>query len=183
MAGLQALDGFLSARWRHRLAAHVLLRRRDGAVLLVQTTDGWTLPGGAVRADASPRAAVGAALLRLALESAVGRLLAHDFRRADDGGSEVLLYDGGSWATDADGFTADGGQITARFCPAGELGAWLARGESALAAAGLRGLELGGVAELEDGVDASPAAAPGNRMPPRALMPSLPESSAVLSGS
>ena len=76
MAGLQALDGFLSARWRHRLAAHVLLRRRDGAVLLVQTTDGWTLPGGAVRADASPRAAVGAALLRLALESAVGRLLA-----------------------------------------------------------------------------------------------------------
>ncbi|MGJ9402621.1 NUDIX domain-containing protein [Arthrobacter sp. KK5.5] len=181
MAGLQALDGFLSARWRHRVAAHVLLRRRDGAVLLIRTPDGWSLPGGAVRADESPRETVGAGLRRLALEATVGRLLAQDFRRADGGGSENLLYDGGSWATDADGFTADGGTLTARFMGPDGLGEWLGSDQAALAAAGLSALELGSVAELEDGREATPASAPGNIVPPRALMPSLPETSPVLS--
>ncbi|MDD9207760.1 NUDIX hydrolase, partial [Georgenia sp. 10Sc9-8] len=41
------------------MAAHAVVRDDDGRVLLVEPTyePGWILPGGAVEADESPRAA------------------------------------------------------------------------------------------------------------------------------
>lgn len=164
----------------HRLDVAVLMRRRDGAVLVVASPDGWALPGGPVPTGSSPRGAAGQTLLRLALEPSLGRLLVQDFRSADDGGTQVLVYDAGAWSTDLDGFTADGGSVRAAFCPVADLAARLGAAGAERAAAGLAALELGFLAELEDGLDATPGAVPGNGAPPRRMMPDLPVSSPVL---
>lgn len=163
---MHGLEGFLGARSRHRVHAAALLRRRDGAVLAVRSGQGgWGLPGGFVRAAATPRQAAAEALRRLALDPALGRLAAQDFRAGDEGGTEHRVYDAGTWDADTDGFTADGGRLRARFLPP----AAVADGDTLVAAA-LRAIELGTVAELEDGEETSDVA-PGAPAP--AMMPDL----------
>lgn len=195
MAVVQGLDGFLSARWKHLAYASVLVRRSDGAVLTVKDAAGineasygddsepdWVLPTAPVRSGMSPRGAAASVLSRLALEPSMGRMLVHDFRPAGGAhaaggaytGHEFLVYDGGTWVTDVERFTADGGLLQVRFCPLVQLPVLLPPSDAERAAAGVHALELGGVAELEQGRDVTPRQVPGNRQPPRGLMPELP---------
>lgn len=196
MSVVQGLEGFLSARWKQRAYASILVRRSDGAVLTVKDSAGineasygddsepdWVLPTAAVRSGIAPREAAASVLSRLALEPSMGRMLVHDFRPAvggahaadgQDTGEEFLVYDGGTWVTDVERFTADGGLLQVRFCPLQQLAILLPPADAERAAAGVRALELGGVAELEHGRDVTPRHVPGNRQPPRELMPALP---------
>lgn len=158
----------------------------------------WVLPTAVVLPGTGPRGAAAAVLSRLALEPSMGRLLVHDVRPAcgtdggaaaaagrhaapggeaageGDPGQEFLVYDGGTWVTEVERFTADGGLLQVRFCPAGQLEDLLPPADAERAAAAVRALELGGVAELEAGRDVTPRHVPGNRQPPRGLMPELP---------
>lgn len=200
MSVVQGLDGFLSARWKHRAYASILVRRSDGAVLTVKDSAGineasygddsepdWVLPTAAVRSGMGPRGAAASVLTRLALEPSMGRVLVHDFRPVGgahaagegDTGTEFLVYDGGTWVTDVERFTADGGLLQVRFCPLEQLPVLLPPGDAERAAAAVRALELGGVAELETGRDVTPRHVPGNRQPPRDLMPALPQTAPV----
>ncbi|MEE1620695.1 hypothetical protein ACQ3I4_04505 [Zafaria sp. Z1313] len=187
MAQLQGLDSFLGSRWRHRAHAAVLLRRADGAVLVVRAvgTDAgvpWILPASPVRSGATPRGTAGRVLSRLALEPEPGRLLVHEFiggPASEAGGAEHLVYDAGTWLTDVDGFTADGGRLDVRFLAPDALSPSVPRPEVTRILAALDALELGGVAELEDGRDVTPREAPGNGAPARSLMPELPAGAPV----
>ncbi|MGP5194622.1 hypothetical protein [Arthrobacter rhombi] len=201
MTVVQGLDGFLGARWKHQAYASTLVRRSDGAVLTVKDAVGvnesrygedsepdWVLPTAQVRSGATPRGAAASILSRMALEPSMGRMLAHDFRPAtggahsagrNDTGQEFFVYDGGTWVTEVERFTADGGLLQVRFCPLDQLPVLLPPGDAERAAAGVRALELGGVTELEHGSDMTPRHVPGNRQPPRGLMPELPTTAPV----
>ncbi|MGP5073631.1 hypothetical protein ACTXI0_14650 [Arthrobacter rhombi] len=201
MTVVQGLDGFLGARWKHQAYASTLVRRSDGAVLTVKDAVGvnesrygedsepdWVLPTAQVRSGATPRGAAASILDRMALEPSMGRMLVHDFRPATGGahsaggsdtGHEFFVYDGGTWVTEVERFTADGGLLQVRFCPLDQLPILLPPGDAERAAAGVRSLELGGVTELEHGRDMTPRHVPGNRQPPRGLMPELPATAPV----
>lgn len=201
MTVVQGLDGFLGARWKHQAYASILVRRSDGAVMTVKDAAGvnessygedsepdWVLPTVQVRSGATPRVAAASILARMALEPTMGRMLVHDFRPAAGGahaagggdtGREFFVYDGGTWVTEVERFTADGGLLQVRFCPLDQLPILLPPGDAERAAAGVRSLELGGVAELEHGAEVTPRHVPGNRQPPRELMPELPTTAPV----
>ncbi|GGN95728.1 hypothetical protein GCM10010112_86290 [Actinoplanes lobatus] len=86
---------------RKRMGAGVLLLDPVGRVLLVEPTykPDWEIPGGAVEADESPRAAAVRELAEeLALTTPVGRILVTDWVPPRDGRTEglMLVFDGGT---------------------------------------------------------------------------------------
>lgn len=90
---------------RKRMGAGVLLTHPDGRVLLVEPTykDHWEVPGGAVEADESPRAAAVRELAEeLGIAVAVGRLLVVDWVPPREGRTDglMLVFDGGVIADD-----------------------------------------------------------------------------------
>jgi len=85
---------------RKRIGAGVVLLDPQGRVLLVEPTykPYWEIPGGAVEADESPRAAVVREIKEeLALDLEPGRLLVTDWVPPRPGRTEglMLLFDGG----------------------------------------------------------------------------------------
>lgn len=91
---------FTAALPRKRMAAAALLTDGRGRVLLVEPAykDDWEVPGGAVEADESPRAAVVREVEEeLGLRLRVGRLLVVDWVPPREGRTEGLMtvFDGG----------------------------------------------------------------------------------------
>ncbi|GAA1607371.1 hypothetical protein GCM10009828_038460 [Actinoplanes couchii] len=82
------------------MGAGVLFTGADGRVLLVEPTykSSWEVPGGAVEADESPRAAARREVLEeLGLAVEVGRLLVTDWVPPREGRTDglMLIFDGG----------------------------------------------------------------------------------------
>ncbi|MBD7994448.1 NUDIX domain-containing protein [Arthrobacter sp. Sa2CUA1] len=181
MAG-QGLTRFYGSVFRRRVDTSLLLRDGSGGILIVRAGNGpWALPGGVVKSGEDPRsAAAREASAVLGDRVQAGRMLVFDCSvvPAQDGGALSFVYDGGSIAAATSEFRAAGGSLQARFLPAADCTRLLDAPEAARLAAGLRALEMQGVAELVDGhattVDVPrPTGAP-------ALMPRLPEVSHLL---
>jgi 8-oxo-dGTP diphosphatase len=105
---------------RKRMGSAVLLRDRDGRILLVEPVykDYWELPGGAVDADESPYdAAVRELKEELSLPVTPGRLLVVDWVPPRTGRTEgiMFVYDAG---------VLDPTQAAEIHLPADELRSW-----------------------------------------------------------
>ncbi len=88
---------------RPRAAVEVLFVDVDGAVLIVEPTDGarWAVPGGPVARGERPREAAARVLYgQLGLESAPDRLLAADWSPLVRQEHVVFLFDGGELTDD-----------------------------------------------------------------------------------
>jgi 8-oxo-dGTP diphosphatase len=93
-------EQYFASLARKRMAAGALFRDAQGRVLLVDPVyrDTWGLPGGAVEAEESPRAACRREVAEeLGLDRPPGRLLVVDWVPSRPGRPEglVLCYDGG----------------------------------------------------------------------------------------
>lgn len=85
---------------RKRVATGALIVDRHGNLLAVKPTylDRWSIPGGVVEADESPRdGCVREVREELGLDLPIGRLIAVDYTSADARGDDSLqfLFDGG----------------------------------------------------------------------------------------
>jgi ADP-ribose pyrophosphatase YjhB (NUDIX family) len=141
------------------MASAVLIRDRDGRILLVEPAykDYWELPGGAVEADESPYdAAVREVKEELGLSVTPGRLLVVDWvpSRANRTEGVMFVYDGG---------VLDSTQTVDIYLPKEELRSWAwstqAQAQQRLspllarrAAAGLEALTAGVTIYLENGI-------------------------------
>ena len=177
--GSNGLSTFLSARWKRRVVTAVVVRRRDGKFLVQRQDDGaaeghWRLPGGVVKTGQSPRAAAGHDLrVDLGLDVVPGRVLVMDFGQTAEpaGDSLTMIFDGGTWVTELDGYHAAGGTIQARFITLEESGPLLGPKDVLRLRAALDGLELLSVIEMEDGRRVDFEETPG----PRSGMILMPE--------
>lgn len=157
--GSNGLSAFLGARWKRLVVTAVVVRRRDGRFLVLRRDeDGaqehWRLPGGLVKTGQSPRAAARRDLrVDLGLDVVPGRVLVMDFNQAAEpaGDSLTMIFDGGTWVTELDGYHAAGGTVQARFVTVEEAGPLLEARDLNRLRAALDGLELLSVIELEDG--------------------------------
>ena len=114
------MTDFTATLPRKRMGAGVVMTDPGGRVLLVEPVykAGWEIPGGAVEADESPRAAAIRELgEELGLVAAPGRLLVVDWVPPRDARTEglMLLFDGGTLTP------ADTGAIR---LPPDELRSW-----------------------------------------------------------
>jgi 8-oxo-dGTP pyrophosphatase MutT (NUDIX family) len=155
-----------AAAWRSslpskRMGAGVLIRDEQGRVLLVEPTykPYWEIPGGAVEADESPRAACMREVEEeLGLRLEVGRLLCIEWQGPEPDRSEslMLVYDGGALA-DTSGIVLPPDELASyRFVEADELATLTVPRLVRRIEASLEALANGSVAELEDGVDVGP---------------------------
>ena len=91
---------FLRSLPRKRMAAGALIRDEQGRILLVKPVykGGWSLPGGVVEADESPKTAcIREIREELGLDQAIGRMLVVDYTPSYGEKTESLMfiYDGG----------------------------------------------------------------------------------------
>lgn len=129
--GRVADESQLPAMPRKRIGSGVLLRDRDGNVLLVEPTYkiDWEIPGGLVENGESPReAAHRECLEELGSEVAVGQLLCVHYCQGsvvpDDG--VMFVFDGGTTTVRAEDFELPPAELkSARFVPIDRLGAHL----------------------------------------------------------
>lgn len=141
---------------RKRMAAHVLVRDEDGRVLLVEPTyeDSWLLPGGAVEADESPRAACAReAAEELGLDLPIGRLLCLEWHGPQAGLTEALMfvYDGGTIPATTPLRLAARELASSRWVEPAGVGELVADRLARRVHAALRAVELGRLVEMEDG--------------------------------
>lgn len=155
-----------AAAWRSslpgkRMGAGVLIRDEQGRVLLVEPTYKayWEIPGGAVEADESPRAACAREVEEeLGLHLEVGRLLCLEWQGPEPDRSEslMLVYDGGV-LVDTSGIVLPPDELASfRFLEPAELDAVTVPRLVRRIHAALEALATGSVAELEDGIDVGP---------------------------
>jgi 8-oxo-dGTP pyrophosphatase MutT (NUDIX family) len=91
---------FLKTLPRKRMAAGALIRDVQGRILLVKPVykGGWSLPGGVVEADESPKlACIREIREELGLDQSIGRMLVVDYNTPYGEKTESLMfiYDGG----------------------------------------------------------------------------------------
>jgi ADP-ribose pyrophosphatase YjhB (NUDIX family) len=91
---------FLRSLPRKRMAAGALILDEEGRILLVRPVykGGWSLPGGVVEADESPKTAcIREIQEELGLDLPIGRLLVVDYNSPNGEKTESLMfiYDGG----------------------------------------------------------------------------------------
>lgn len=91
---------FLRSLPRKRMAAGALIRDERGRILLVKPVykGGWSLPGGVVEADESPKTAcIREIREELGLDQPIGRMLVADYNtpRGEKTESLMFIYDGG----------------------------------------------------------------------------------------
>lgn len=114
------MSGYTATLPRKRMGAGAVFTDPDGNVLLVECVykNGWEVPGGAVEADESPRAATIREINEeLGLRVTPGRLLVVDWVPPREGRTEglMLLFDGG---------TLTPAQTSTIRLPADELRSW-----------------------------------------------------------
>ncbi|MEV0900433.1 NUDIX hydrolase [Actinoplanes sp. NPDC049802] len=114
------MGDFTATLPRKRMGAGVLFLDSAGRALLVEPAykPDWEIPGGAVEADESPRAAAVRELREeLGLSTPVGRLLVTDWVPPRDGRTEglMLVFDGGILTPE---------QTAAIIVPPAELRGW-----------------------------------------------------------
>lgn len=91
---------FLRSLPRKRMAAGALIRNKQGWILLVKPVykGGWSLPGGVVEADESPKTAcIREIQEELGLSQPIGRMLVVDYNTPHGEKTESLMFifDGG----------------------------------------------------------------------------------------
>ncbi len=152
------LIAYRNSRPGKRMGAGALIRDPQGRVLIVEPTykDAWEVPGGAVEANESPRAACGRELAEeLGLNLTVGRLLVMEWQGPEPDRTEsiMFLYDGG--VIDGDRITLPSDELRSyAFVAADDLGSHLMERLARRMRAGLLALDEGRLVEMESGIAA-----------------------------
>lgn len=139
-----------------RMGSGVLIRDVEGRVLLVEPTykPGWEIPGGAVEADESPRAAARREVREeLGIELEAGRLLCLEWQGPEPDRTESVMavYDGGVLPIEAVLVLPAGELASCAFVAEADLDRLLAPRLARRVRAALRALDEGRLVELEDG--------------------------------
>lgn len=142
-----------------RMGSGVLVRDAEGRVLLVEPTymPGWEIPGGAVEADESPRAAAQREVREeLGIELEVGRLLCLEWQGPEPDRTESVMavYDGGELPAGAVLVLPADELASYAFVEVTDLDRQLVPRLVRRVRAALLALEEGRVVELEDGREA-----------------------------
>ena len=145
------------------MGSGALIRDPLGRVLIVEPTykEDWEVPGGAVEADESPRAACGRELSEeLGVDLQVGRLLVMEWQAPDPERTEsmMFLYDGGVLDGERIALANDELRSYAFVAPA-DLGNHLVERLARRMRAGLLALDEDRLVEIEHGVVVAPGAA------------------------
>lgn len=156
------LIAYRNSRPRKRMGAGALIRDGSGRVLIVEPTykDRWEVPGGAVEADESPRAACRRELSEeLGVELPVGRLLVLEWQGPEPERTEsmMFLYDGG--VLNGEGISLASDELRSyAFVAPDDLDSHLVERLARRLRAGLQAIDEGRLVEMEHGV---PVAAGG----------------------
>jgi 8-oxo-dGTP diphosphatase len=149
-------ESWRNSQPRKRMGAGALIRDPQGRILLVEPRykPTWEVPGGAVEADESPRAACARELQEeLGTALPVGRLLCLEWQGPEPDRSEsmMLIYDGGVIDDPLSIRLPDEELASFRFVDAVDLDRFLIERLARRVRAALRALDEGSVAELENG--------------------------------
>ena len=167
MADSDDLIADRNSRPGKRMGSGALIRDKLDRVLIVEPTykDHWEVPGGAVEADESPRAACARELSEeLGVDLPVGRLLVMEWQGPEPERTEsmMFLYDGGVLDAQRIALATDELRSYAFVAPA-DLGKHLMERLARRMRAGLMALNEDRLVEMEHGV----VLAPGATVPPR----------------